>query len=194
MARGITKIIGAIAAAALVFGGCGGPYRDKPQKLPRVKVNAKGEAAANAAAGPATTDIKYDDECSAKFADDPMKAKRSPGKAAPFVSQGGDFMDRANTSPDPQVQGTSIVSAIEQYKKALLEDNYNAEATFSLAVAYAKVRKKGCALKLLKRLGELQSNPKLAGGTARLESFLAQVEDEAAFKPFKNDALQAIGR
>ena len=68
------------------------------------------------------------------------------------------------------------------------------DQTSPLAVAYARVQYKGCALKLLKRLGELNTNPKLAGGQTNLEAWLSQVEDEAAFKLFKNDAMQAIGR
>jgi hypothetical protein len=197
MPRGITSFIGAcVAAAVLVGGGCGGPYKGKPQKPPKVKANPKGEEAflASLGGGQTQTEIKYDEECSAKFADDPAKAKKSSSKAQPFNTQASDFLDRSNSSEDPQVQISSIIGAIEQYKKALLEDNYNAEATYGLAVAYAKVRKKGCALKLLKRLAELGANPKLAGGQARLESFLSQVEDETAFKPFKNDAMSAIGR
>jgi hypothetical protein len=197
MARGITSFIGAlVAAAVLASGGCGGPYKGKPQKPPKVKANPKGEEAflASLGGGAAPTEIKYDDECNAKFSEDPSKAKKSPSKASPYNAQASDFLDRANSSEDPQVQISSIIGAIEQYKKALLEDNYNAEATYGLAVAYAKVRKKGCTLKLLKRLGELGANPKLAGGQARLDSFLNQVEDETAFKPFKNDAMSAIGR
>jgi hypothetical protein len=193
MARGLTSIV---VSLGLLAGACGGPYKGKPQKPPKVKANPKGEEAAMAGlgGGAAAPEIKYDEECNAKFADDASKAKRNSSKASGYNSQAGDFMDRSVSSPDPAVQISSIVGAIEQYKKALLEDNYNPEATYGLAVAYAKVRKKGCAIKLLKRLAELGSNPKLAGGQSKLESFLNQVEDESAFRPFKNDAMSAIGR
>jgi hypothetical protein len=138
--------------------------------------------------------IVYNDECSAKFTEDPMKAKKSSSKAAPHNSLGNDMLAQAGTAKDPALQVNNIVGAIEEFKKALVEDHYNAEATYELAVAYAQVRQKGCALKMLKRLADLGTNAKLAGGGTALDAWLDQVEDEAAFKPFKNDAMQAIGR
>jgi hypothetical protein len=185
------KIVGLLVAAALISIGCGGPYKGKPEKLPKVKKSPPPEEVAT---DEPAVEIKYDEECSAKFTDDPNKAKRSSSKAGSFIAAGNDNMSRAGTSTDPAVQVDNIVKAIEQYKKALLEDHYNPEATFNLAVAYAQVRKKGCAMKMLKRLGELATNPRLAGGQTRLDAFLNLVEDESAFKPFKNDAMQAIGR
>jgi predicted small lipoprotein YifL len=186
------KVIGVLTAAALIaLAGCGGPYKGKPEKLPKVK---KSTPPPEVASADPVVEIKYDEECSAKFTDDPNKAKKSSSKAGGFIAAGNDNISRAGSSTDPAVQVDNIIRAIEQYKKALLEDHYNPEATFYLAVAYAQVRKKGCALKLLKRLGELAINPRLAGGQSRLDAFLNLVEDEAAFKPFKNDAMQAIGR
>lgn len=185
------KIIGILVAAAITVGGCGGPYKGKPERLPKVKKSVPPEEVETDAA---VAEIKFDEECSAKFTDDPNKAKKSSSKAGGFIASGNDNMSRAGTSDDPAVQVDNFVKAIEQYKKALLEDHYNPEATFNLAVAYAQVRKKGCALKVLKRLGELSTNPRLAGGQTRLDAFLNLVEDETAFKPFKNDAMSAIGR
>ena len=185
------KVIGVLVAAAVLSVGCGGPYKGKPERLPKVKKSAPPEEVATEEAA---VEVKYDEECSAKFTDDPGKAKKSSSKAGTFIAAGNDNMSRSGTSTDPAVQVDNIVKAIEQYKKALLEDHYNPEATFYLAVAYAQVRKKGCAIKLLKRLGELAINPRLAGGQTRLDAFLNLVEDETAFRPFKNDAMQAIGR
>jgi len=186
------RILGVLIVAALLgTTGCGGPYKGKPERLPKVKKSEPPPVTEGPAPG---SDIVYDEECSAKFVEDANKAKKSASKASGFVSAGNDNLARAGGSTDPAVQIDNIVRAIEQYKKALLEDHYNAEATFQLAVAYAQVRKKGCALKLLKRLGELSVNPRLAGGHTRLDSFLNLVEDEQAFRPFKNDAMQAIGR
>jgi hypothetical protein len=179
----------ALAAVALLV-ACGGPYKGKSDRLPKgpKKVQAPPDAVV------AAPDIKYVDECSAKFTDDPMKAKRSSSKAKTHIDPGNDLLAQAGSSKDPALQINNIVMAIEEYKKALVEDHYSPEATYELAVAYAAVRKKGCALKMLKRLGDLSTNPKLAGGPTNLEAYLSQVEDEPAFRPFKNDAMQAIGR
>lgn len=188
--KGIGVLV-AISLVSLMAGGCGGPYKGKNERLPRVKKSTPPEETEPTDAAP---EIVWDEECRAAFTDDPFKAKKSSSKAGGFVSSGNDSMAQSRASADPAVQIDSIVRAIEQYKKALLEDHYNPEATYQLAVAYAKVRKKGCALKMLKRLGELSTNPRLAGGQTRLDAFLNLVEDETAFKPFKNDAMSAIGR
>jgi hypothetical protein len=187
----VVSILAVSGLGAAALGGCGGPYKGKPEKLPKVKQGKKPEVAV---VEEAPVEVKFDTECNAKFTDDPNKAKRSNSNARRFVVSGNDQLTRAGSATEPAAQVTSIVAAIEQYKKALLEDHYNPEATYQLAVAYAQVRKKGCALKMLKRLSELESNPRLAGGPSRLKTFLDQVEDEGAFAPFKNDAMSAIGR
>jgi hypothetical protein len=181
-----------LCAVAVALAACGGPYKGKPEKLPKVKTTEEPED--TTAEGPAMPEIKWDEECSAKFTDDPSKAKKSASKAATPLSNGNDNMSRAAAASDDKAKVSNIVAAIDDFKKALLEDHYNAEATYQLAVAYAQVRKKGCALKMLKRLGELNNNPKLAGGAGRVETWLSQIEDEPAFRPFKNAALEAVGR
>jgi hypothetical protein len=187
----LLAVIAALGLAASPLAGCGGPYKGPAEKLPRVK---KSKAPEVVDSGPAQPVIVWNEECSAKFTEDAKKAKRSSGKAAPLVEQGNAATESFTRAAEPQTKLAMIIQAIEQYKKALVEDHYNAEATYSLAVAYAHVRRKGCALKMLKRLADLETNPRLAGGPARLESFLKQVEDEPAFQPFKNDAMAAIGR
>ena len=176
---------------AFVVGGCGGPYKGKPDRLPKVK---KSKAPEEPDTGPPEAEIIWDEECNAKFVDDANKAKKSPSKAQGHVSSGDDALEGAGRSTDPQTQLSMILASIDAYKKALLEDHYNPAATFGLAVAYAQVRKKGCSIKMLKRLGELNNNPRLAGGQSNLDKWLNSVEDEAAFKPFKVEAMGAVGR
>ena len=180
-----------LAVLALAMVACGGPYKGKAQKLPK---GPKQVPVPDDAVVVAPVEIKWVDDCTFKPTEDPMKAKKSASKAKPFNEQGGEFMEAANGSVDPNIAANNVLQAIDVYKKALLEDNYNPEATYGLAVAYARVQYKGCALKLLKRLGELGTNAKLAGGQTNLDAWLNQVEDEPAFKLFKNDAMQAIGR
>jgi len=192
-AIGVSLALGLVAVTSVAaFGlGCGGPYKGKPDKLPKVKkVNH-----VDVDAGPTTETIVWDDKCSAKFAEDPMVAykKRDKTKGNTDRGEGDDLMAAADKSEDPSFQIDSILKAINAYKDALLADNYNADATYGLAVAYAKVRKKGCALKMLKRLAELEANPKLPGAS-KLEALLKMVEDEPAFQPFVVEATGEIGR
>ncbi len=172
-------------------GGCGGPYKGKPDKLPKVKKTSH----VDVDAGPVEEVIVWDDKCSAKFGDDPNKAykERNKTEGSAAVAEGDDKLSQADTSDNPETQISMILAAIDAYKKALLKDNYNADATFQLAVAYAKVRKKGCALKMLKRLAELETNAKLPG-TNKIKALLDSVEDEPAFQPFKVEAMGEIGR
>jgi len=186
-----TFVIGSMTALAVAMGGCGGPYKGKAQPLPKVKKSTEPEETVAEVAAP---EIKWDMECTVPKPDDPNKAKKNPTKAAGSISTGNDNLARAASATDDQVKVSSIIAAIEQYKKALLDDHYNAEATFQLAVSYAMVRKKGCAIKMLKRLAELNTNAKLAGGQTRLDGWLDAVEDEAAFAGFKTEALAALGR
>jgi hypothetical protein len=192
-AIGVGLAVGLVALTTVVAfgGGCGGPYKGKPDKLPKVKKVAH----VDVDAAPTEEKIAWDDKCSAKFGDDPAKAykERNKTKGNTAAAEGDDKLSNADKSDDPPTQITLILEAIKAYKDALLADNYNADATYGLAVAYAKVRKKGCALKMLKRLAELEQNPKLPG-QSKLKTILDSVEDEPAFAPFQVEALAEIGR
>ncbi len=183
-----------IAFVGIVASGlaaCGGPYKGKPEKVRGVKVT---EEPVEETTGPAVAEIKWIDDCEGGgFTDDPNKAKKKQTDASAFTSTGDDAMSAAKVESDDNARAEQIVKAIESYKKALLANHYDPEATYKLAVAYAQVRRKGCALKMLNRLGKLTNNVRLAGGQIRLDGFLDAVESEPAFKPFKNDALKEIG-
>jgi hypothetical protein len=172
--------------------GCGGPYKGKPERVNKVKVTEEPPEPEGASA---VAEIKWIDDCDGGgFTDDPNKAKKNSSAAREFVETGDEAMGTAKVQPDDNAKATEIVRAIESYKKALVANHYDPEATYKLAVAYAQVRRKGCALKMLKRLGKLTDNARLAGGGSRLEAFLEQVESEPAFRPFKNEAMKEIGR
>jgi hypothetical protein len=184
------RIVAAVIGVGLA--ACGGPYKGKPEKVNKVKVT---EEPPEPEGGTTVAEIKWIDDCEGGgFTDDPNKAKKKVSEASGFVSNGDDEIAASKIESDDNAKAGKIVSAIELYKKALLANHYDPEATYKLAVAYAQVRRKGCALKMLKRLGKLTDNPRLAGGGARLEGFLEQVESEPAFKPFKNEAMKEIGR
>lgn len=177
----------ALLLVLAVAAGCGGPYKGKPERLPKVKKSKEPDAVADA-----PVDVVWDMDCNAKFAEEPKKPPRSASRAQPFVEQADGSLAKATSADDPGVQVNSLVLAIEQYKKALLEDHYHPAATYGLAVAYARVRKKGCTLKLLARLAALENQAGVTPSTVR--GLLDSVELEAAFRPFKNEAMAAIGR
>lgn len=115
----------------------------------------------------------------------PPTTKRQPKVAEQHVVAGDSAIEQsAPTKPQLAVQG------VEAYRQALIADPYNAEATLKLALAYDKVLRKGCALAMLKRLDALAANPKF-GAEPQINRVL---DNEQWFKPYRNDALKALGK
>lgn len=195
MKRGTTLsiVVGAVIAGAFLVGaGCGGPYKGKAERPPKVKKTKEPE---DVVVPVAAQEIKWIDDCAAKFVDDPSKAKNSAAKADPLVSQGDAAVAQARSTDDEGNKGGFYLAAVDSYRKALLEDNYNAQATYNLAVVYARLWRKGCALKMIQRLASLTTNPRFVrGGSVTINGLLDSVETESAFKAFKKDAMQAAGR
>lgn len=128
--------------------------------------------------------VVYVDECSVNFSAPPT-TKRQPKVAEQHVVAGDSAISQsAPAKPQFAVQG------VEEYRQALIADPYNAEATLKLALAYDKVRRKGCALAMLKRLDALAANPKF-GAEPQINRVL---DNEQWFKPYRNDALKALGK
>ncbi len=197
MRRGtsISVVVAAVVMGAFALGaGCGGPYKGKPEKPPKVK-RIKGEPEDAAAAGPVAPTIAWIEDCDSKQAEDPAKAKNSYSKAVPFVETGDSAYDKGRTTDVDSDKGRFYLAAVDAYRKALVEDNYNAHATYSLAKVYARLWRKGCAIKMLERLSKLQTNPRFVrGGQTTLDGLIGSVESEASFAGFKNDAKKAVGQ
>jgi hypothetical protein len=162
---------------------CSGPYESPAEKVKRPsKKNRPPEAPVVAA------EIKYDDECKTKFQEDGSKVHRK--SAAPQIAAGDSALEQVGSTSDMAMKASFAVDAINKYKNALAQDPYSATATYKLAISYALVRKKGCALALLKRLTELQKHPDFDAEATRM---IKSVDDEPAFKGFHKDALTAAG-
>jgi hypothetical protein len=176
-----------LAVLVLAFvASCGPLYGGKPDKL-RNPTKKKPPPEAEVVAAP----IPWDDECSAKFQEKPRVGVPNKALASPLVATGDQTMSSSTKAPDPKAQAQLILEALSKYKAALDKDWYNAEATYGLAVAYAKLLKKGCALALLKRLASLEGNPKYANDARRM---IDQALGDNAFKGFKKDAEAAMGK
>jgi hypothetical protein len=176
-----TGLLASITIAAL---GCGGPYHRAPDPAPRISKKPHVEVVVETT----PVEVVWDDACAARFSGDPVVAakQRDVAKGQAAADEGDARIDRADAAADrPPTQLTLLLEAIDEYREALRADNYNADATYGLAVAYAKIRKKGCALEMLERLAELGKNPDLAGAR-KLEALRDAVDDEPAFDLFRS--------
>lgn len=174
----------AVVIAAGTGAGCQPLYGGKPESMrnpPKKKPPPEADVAA--------VEIKWDDDCDANFHDKP--AGMPNANAAKALSEtASNTLVQADRTDDPKSRASLTIEAIEKYKQALNKDPYNAEATYGLAIAYTKLLRKGCTLKLLKRLSDLKANPKYAPDAQRM---IDAASDQNAFKPFKKEAEKELG-
>ena len=119
------------------------------------------------------------------------KVKRETKEAEVHIASG----DRKVADYDTAAAAAKtdlIIDGIDEYARALRKDPFNAKATLKLALAYDKVRRKGCALALLKRLDQLAQNPKLADEAN--EAIDEVVQRRKWFEPYRREALRNVGR
>lgn len=140
------------------------------------------------------TEIKYVDECTTNFRDNPKLVRADTTASNALVGAGDDAMVQANKAKEPSSQSDLIKISIEKYRNALMKDPYNADATLKLAVAYDRVFRKGCALKLLARLVLLEGHPKYQKDAKNAADRAADNAGKEWFKGYKKDAITAVGR
>lgn len=179
MVRRILTVLTALALSA-----CGPLYAGKPQKLRGMKTKPRPPEADVAV-------IPWNDKCEAKFFLDGSKVRPEPREAAPLFDTGRTALENADRSEDPKARGNLMVEAMRKLNNALVKDPYNAEITVTLAIANAKVLRKGCALALLKRLVDLEKHPTYRSAAQRMIGF---VQSEDAFAGFRSEADSAVGR
>lgn len=176
------------AALLLPATGCAPLYGGKAERLRPVEKKRRPVEAAST--GPT---IVYDEECKADFFSTMKVPSPMPVQAESLVAAGNGAMDASRRAADPQTKVFSIIEAINKYKMALSKDQFNAEATMRLALAYDSVQKKGCALALLKRLSALQGYQPPNSDIARTK--LDEISSsDSMFKGYRKDAMSAIGR
>jgi hypothetical protein len=184
MGRGLVWVA---LCAAFAVAACQPLYGGKPEKLsnPQKKKKPPEEAVAN-------VEVKYVEDCAANFRDDPKRVFRDTAGANNLVGSGDDALVQADKAQEPKSQAELIRVSIDKYRNALLKDPYSADATLKLAVAYDRVYRKGCALKLLARIAALEGNPKFAREAKRAAD---QVNDTKEwFRGYRKDAVLAVGR
>lgn len=180
----------ALLAVCLALGattGCQALYGGRPEKLKNPERRKKPPEPEVADAP-----VKYVEDCTANFRDDPKLVRPNPGLANQLVGDGDTALQNANKAKDPASQAELIKLSIDKYRNALIKDPYNHEATLKLALAYDKVYRKGCALKLLARISQLESNPKVGRGAKQAADQVA--DNKEWFKGYRKDAISAVGR
>lgn len=172
---------------ALGVASCAPMYGGKPEKManpPKKKKPPEAEVA--------EVEVKYVEDCSANFSDDPAKVRPQVSLGKSLFEQGETALGQAERAQDDKMKVSLLTQAIDKYRNALIKDPYNVPATLKLAVAYDRVLRKGCAIAMLKRLAALSNHPKWrAEANRNIDSIDANA---SWFKGYRKDALAAVGR
>jgi len=176
-----------LAACAIALAACQPLYGGAPEKLlspPKKKRPPEAETA--------EAPIKYIEDCTVSFQDDPKKYHPNPKRSGELVELGDTAQQLADKAKEPQTKVAGIKDALDKYRQALIQDPYNANATLKLALEYDLLLRKGCALALLKRLAALTNNQKFERSAK--QAIQAIVDNEGWFKGYRNDAKKAVGQ
>lgn len=134
--------------------------------------------------------IPYVDTCRTNFHGDPTRVSIDARRAVELTATGDGTIQQAETLPDPTSRAKAVKDGIGHYSNALAKDPYSAEATLKLALAYDKVYRRGCALRLLERLAALENHPKFRVSARRMVQWVTS--ETEWFKGYRNDALAAL--
>ena len=174
-------------ALASLTASCAPLYGEKPEKLRTPEKKKKPKEAEEA-----PIEIKYVDDCSANFSDDPKKAHPQTQMGTQLFQAAESALDQADKAKEDSMKVSLLKEAIDKYRNALIKDPYNIPATLKLAVAYDRVLRKGCAIAMLKRLASLSNNPKWTSEANRnIDSIDANAQ---WFKGYRKEAMAAVGR
>lgn len=184
------SVVASVLALAFAAGACSGPYTGKAEKLRRPKTEKMPEEAPT---GP--VEIKWVSECKAQFQEEPAgalaKHKRGISRAQPLINQGKALLDQASSAATDEERAGATKEAINKLRKVFDDAPYSAEATYHLAVAYARARRKECSKALLKRLAALEKYPDFQAEATRM---INQAQDDATLKLFEKEMLEALGK
>jgi hypothetical protein len=181
-----------IASTGLTVGGvagCGGLYSGKPEKVYKPSKKKEPDVVV------APVEIKWMDECAAKLNEEPGASlkmhKKNEARVRQVAAQAQELLDSAGNATDNKQKAGQTAEAIDKLRKGLVDAPYSAEATYSLAIGYAKSRRRGCSLAMLKRLAQLEKYDDFATTAKRL---IGDALDNGEFAPFRKQADEALGR
>jgi len=171
---------------------CGsGPYTGKPEKLKKPRAKKRPEGSANpteVASGGAATPMSEGD-CRTNFFAEPYRKRREKNEARGMAMQAESTLMGAERKFGPERQQL-VIEAMGTLSNALKKDPYGPEPTYKLAVAYALVGKKKCALALLERLKQLGTLADVEKEAART---IQRAARDPAFTAFQKEAKTALG-
>ena len=178
---------GLVVAAALA--ACRPMYGAPSEKLgkPRVPVDKtlKQDATPQAPAKPELVEV-----CPVDINRPSEKVARNRAAAKQRLQEGEQERERAQKEADDAEKARHAKRSLQSYSEALVADPYNAEATLMLAVAYDSFRRKGCALRMLERIGLMRENPALQ---AEALAAADRVRTNSQwFAEYRNEALKAV--
>jgi|JI10StandDraft_1071094.scaffolds.fasta_scaffold56992_5 hypothetical protein len=184
-----TAFVATSGITTVGLAGCGGLYSGKPEKV--YKPGKKKEPDVIVA----PVEIKWNNECAAKLNEEPgaaLKAhKKNEARVKQVAAQAEELLDAAAASTDNKQKAGQTAEAIDKLRKALVDAPYSAEATYQLAIGYARSRRKGCALAMLKRLSQLEKYDDFQAASKRM---ISAALDNGEFQPFRKDADEAMNR
>ncbi len=184
----ILLAVGVATAFASTTVGCAHPYSGKPEKLKKPRKKKRPEPTVEETKA---KEVVWDEECRTNFYDDKKPGRRNPRAAEGLVKQADALLLEADNKEGAD-RVNAVVDALSKLDNALAKDVFNPEATYKMAVAYALVRKKGCALRLLERLNELQKMEE--GGVGhKAKLAIKRAVNDMAFDGFRKDADAAMG-
>jgi hypothetical protein len=178
---------GLLAIAALV--ACAPMYGDKPEKLGKVKVPV--DKTLKTDPGPAAPpEPGYVDVCPVDISRNPKGVVRKKEVAQRRLQEGDTELARAEKERDEQVKAVIVKRGLQSYSDALVADPYQAEATLMLAVTYDSFHRKGCALRMLERIGIMRGNPDLE--QAAIAAADRVRTNPQWFAKYRDEALKAV--
>jgi hypothetical protein len=191
--RSIAVIVAAVLGTAFIatsgLAACGGVYSGKPEKVYKPSKKKEPEVVA------APVEIKWNAECAAKLNEEPGAAlknhKKNEKAVNQIAAQAEELLDAAAQASDNKQKAGQTAEAIDKLRKGLVDAPYSARATYQLAIGYARARRKGCALAMLKRLAQLEKYDDFNADAKRM---ISAALDNGEFQPFRKEADEAMNR
>jgi hypothetical protein len=170
---------------------CGSPHSGPAETLVMPKKKKQKEPGAESTATPLYGGLQEPDTCKWDFGgkEQPQVKKAAADKAKSIAQDGMNAMAGIDKEMG-MARRNKVVEALGILNDALRVDPYSPQATYAMAVAYAHVGKKQCALAMLDRLTRLSGFPDIAPDVQKVAG---RAKVEAAFEPFRKEADQALG-